>query len=289
MKILRWSFASALALFIAHPLPAAEPGRAIGTLTIDGQSHALAFAVSHPEEDLYDSSKNNTAVVLLDRETDASVARDDWEIARGAKQGELVALALRLDGAKLVNVRLNCAGIEGTLVLPGPWFEYRPATAPVGQNAGSLKLASRESDGHTYACAVEFTATPAAPAPEAEPEAETSAVEPETPPPPAELPPATTSTINPDSLTPLMVKAIMEKDEDQVVKLLALGANPDAQDQYGTPMLNWAVMSCLPKAVQALVDAKANLTYERVPGMTILMEAGACPEAEKILRAAGAR
>jgi hypothetical protein len=288
VKLLRWSFASVLALFIAQPLFAAEPGRASGTVTIDGKPTALAFAVSHEEEDLYDSSKKNTAVVLLDREADASVATDDWEIARWAKQGELVALALRLDGTKLVNVRLNCAGIEGTLVLPGQWFEYRPATVPAGQTAGSLKLAARESDGHTYACAVEFTAAPA-PAPEAEPAAEPPAVELETPAPQPDLPPATTSTLDPDSLTPLMVKAMMEKDEDQVLKLLKLGANPNARDPYGIPMLNWAVMSCLPKAVQALVDAKADLTYERAPGMTILVEAGACPEAEKILRAASAR
>jgi hypothetical protein len=44
----------------------------------------------------------------------------------------------------------------------------------------------------------------------------------------------------------------------------------------------------LPKAVQALVNAKADLTYQRAPGMTIMTEAGACPQAEKILRAAGA-
>ena len=82
---------------------------------------------------------------------------------------------------------------------------------------------------------------------------------------------------------------MMEKDEAQVLKLIKLGANPNARDAYGIPMLNWAVMTCLPQAVQALVDAKADLTYERAPGMTILMEAGACPEAEKILRAAGAK
>jgi hypothetical protein len=41
--------------------------------------------------------------------------------------------------------------------------------------------------------------------------------------------------------------------------------------------------------VKALIDAKADLKYERVPGMSILAEAGACPEAARMLRAAGAR
>ncbi len=54
-------------------------------------------------------------------------------------------------------------------------------------------------------------------------------------------------------------------------------------------MLNWAVMMCMPKVVKALVDKGADLKYERAPGMTIMQEAGACPEAAKILKAAGAR
>jgi len=48
-------------------------------------------------------------------------------------------------------------------------------------------------------------------------------------------------------------------------------------------------MVCQPLVVQALVNMKADLTYQRAPGLTALVEAGACPAAEKILRAAGAR
>jgi hypothetical protein len=46
---------------------------------------------------------------------------------------------------------------------------------------------------------------------------------------------------------------------------------------------------CQPQVVKALVDKKADLTYQRAPGMTVLTEAGACPEAAKILKAAGAK
>lgn len=283
--ILRRFLFSVLAMLLAASSPAVEPGRADGTFTLDGQTSTLAFAVSHEEEDLYDSAKMNTVVVLLDRDAEAAVATDDWQLAQAAKTAGLVSLALRFDGAKPVSSRLNAPGLNGTVVLPGQWFAYRPAGGSAGTLAGSLRMAPQESGGHTYACAVEFTAAPAAPASEPEPEAEPFAGE---IPPPAP-PPATTATIDPDSLTPLMVKAIMEKDEAQVSKLLKLGANPNARDPYGIPMLNWAVMSCLPQAVQALVDAKADLTYERAPGMTLLMEAGACPEAEKILRDAGAK
>jgi hypothetical protein len=48
-------------------------------------------------------------------------------------------------------------------------------------------------------------------------------------------------------------------------------------------------MMCQPKVVKALVDKKADLKHQRAPGMTIMTEAGACPEAAAILRAAGAK
>ncbi len=286
MNLFRWSVSVAFAFLLAPSLLAAEPGRASGSITIDGQATALAFAYSHPEEDLYDSSKQDTDVVLLDRDAEAAVILSDWELAQAAKSGG-VSLVLRFDGTKILNARLNAPGLDGTSVLPGQWFTYRPAAAAAGQTAGAATLAAHEANGHAVAGTFEFHATPVAPPPE--PVEEEPAVEPEQEAPPAALPPATTSTIDADSLTPLMVKAMMEKDEAQVLKLLKLGANPNARDSYGIPMLNWAVMTCLPQAVQALVDAKADLTYERAPGMTILMEAGACPEAEKILRAAGAK
>lgn len=146
-----------------------------------------------------------------------------------------------------------------------------------------LLLARRESDGHAYACSVEFVATAAAPVRAARVDAAPVIA------PTPTLPPATTSSISPKAMTELLVAAMMNKDEDQALKIIKLGADPNARDKYGTPMLNWAVMVCQPRVVKALVDAKASLTYERAPGMTIMQEAGACPEAAKILRAAGAR
>lgn len=287
MNLFRWSVACASVLLLVPSLPAAEPGRASGTLTLDGRTTPLAFAYSHGEENLYDSAKQDTDVVLLDRDAEAAVVLSEWELAQAARNADLVSLTLRFDGAKLLNARLNAPGLDGTSVLPGQWFTCRPATASAGATAGTVTLATHDANGHAVAATIEFHAVPVAPPPA--PAAEEPAVEPEPEAPPAELPPATTSTIQPDSFTPLVVRAIMDKDEDEVLKLLKLGANPNGRDEYGTPLLNWAVMMCLPRAVQALVDAKADLTYERAPGFTLLMEAGACPEAEKILRAAGAK
>ena len=71
--------------------------------------------------------------------------------------------------------------------------------------------------------------------------------------------------------------------------MIKLGADPNGRDQSGIPVLNWSVAMCMPQVVKALVDRKASLTYQRAPGLTIMAEAGACPEAAKILSAAGAK
>lgn len=81
----------------------------------------------------------------------------------------------------------------------------------------------------------------------------------------------------------------MAKDEAGALEVIKMGVDPNGKDQYGMPMLSWAVMMCQPKVVQALVDKKANVNYSRSPGMTLLTEASACPEAVKILKAAGAK
>ncbi len=265
----------------ALALPA---GKAAGTATVDGTAVAMSFAVSTKVENLFDDAKKDTLVVVTDKALGDLAADDDVGISMRARDGGVLALALRLDGAKLVNVSVYHAGLAGVVKLPGSWFDYKPATGAAGISAGSLTLAKREFDGHSYACAVEFAAAPAS-----APQQAAAAPAPAAAAPAPTLPPASTSTLDPKSLTPLLVSAMMQKDEAQALKLIKLGADPNGRDDYGTPVLNWAVMMCQPSVVKALVDAKASLTYQRAPGMTIMQEAGACPEAAKILRAAGAK
>ncbi len=274
------ALAAALA---AAAVAAVQAGRASGTATVDGTAATMAYAVTTTKENLFDDSKRDTVVVISDRPLGDTAADDEVGLSLRARRGELLVLALRLDGTKLVNVSVSHKGLDGIALLPGSWFEYKPAKASGGTSAGSLTLAKHDFDGHSYACSVQFVAAPAAAPQQAEAAEAPAEVQP-TP----TLPPASTSTLDPGSLTPLLVKAMMEKDEAQAVKLVKLGADPNGRDQYGVPVLNWAVMMCQPSVVKAVVDAKASLTYERAPGMTILTEAGACPAAAKILRAAGA-
>jgi hypothetical protein len=265
---------------------AAEPGKAVGSVTISGATTPLAFAVETKKENLFDSKKQDTVVVLSDKPLGKTAPDDEIELSMRARTGEIVVLALRIDGSKLINVQVSHKGLSGIALLPGAWFQYNASKPGIG----TLKLDSHEFDGRTYAAAVEFAAAPAArpaPPPAVAPPPLPPKAAPPAPPP--KLPPATTSNIDRKSATAFLVQAMMKKDEHQALELIKLGADPNGRDANGIPVLNWAVMMCQPAVVQALVNAKADLKYQRAPGMTIMTEAGACPEAAKILRAAGAR
>lgn len=261
---------------------AADPGKAVGTVTIDGVTTTLTLAAESTTENLFDSKKTDTLITLTDRALGDVDANDDIGLSLRARRGDLVVVMLRIDGTKLANVSLMYEGLSGIDKLPGQWFQY----AATGKSAGTLTLATRENDGHTYACTVAFTAAPAA-APKkqtADAPAPAEAEAPATP-----MPPVSTSNLDPKAATSLLVAAMMQKDEHQALALIKLGVDPNSRDKDGIPMLNWAVMVCMPAVVQALVDRKASLTYQRAPGLTIMLEAGACPAAAKILTAAGAR
>jgi hypothetical protein len=278
----------ALAAFSAHAI---EPGKAVGTVTISGVSTPLAFAVETKKENLFDDKKKDTVIVLSDKPLGVTAPDDEIGLSMRARTGDLIVLALRIDGSKLVNVQLSHKGLSGIALLPGVWFQYSAAKP----SAGTLKLDPHESDGRAYSASVEFSAAPAArPAPPPAPAPAPKAAPPAPPPkaaspPPPKSPPATTSNIDRKSATAFLVQAMMKKDEHQALELIKLGADPNGRDSSGIPVLNWAVMMCQPAVVQALVSAGSDLKYQRAPGMTIMTEAGACPEAAKILRAAGAR
>ena len=269
------------ALVVAAPTLALEPGKAVGTFTRDATKVTLSVAVEKQVENLFDEKKRDALVVLTDKDLGATAPDDDIELSLRARTGEITALVLRIAAGKLVNVSLYYEGLGGKVLLPGAWFQY----AGTARGTGSLKLAPRAFDDHTYACAVEFS-------PAAARAVVAAPVEPvrTAPQQPEEKPvPATASNIDVKSATALLIQAMMLKDEHQALELIRLGADPNGRDQYGVPVLNWAVMMCQPKIVKALVDKKADLTYQRAPGMSILTEAGACPEAAAILRAAGTR
>lgn len=272
------------------PVGAIAPGKAAGTFTLDGTSTPLPVAVSTAVAGLFDESKKDTLVVLADRDLGDLAADDEVGMHVAAREGRLVALALRLDGAKLVNLTVHAAGLDGEIKLPGAWFTWKPS----GPAAGSLALAERAWDGHRFACSLLFVGAPARAAAAKAPAVATTSRPPSAATPAAArqaAPPvaSTASHADPQAMAKIVVAAIMAKDEAQAVRLVESGVDPNLRDDSGIPLLNWAVMSCMPRLTRALVAKGADVKVERAPGLTILTEAGACPEAAAILRAAGAR
>jgi hypothetical protein len=264
---------------------AVDAGKATGTATIDTITTPIAFAVETRKENLFDDKKQDRVFVLTDKALGPTRPDDEVDLSLRARRGDLVVFALRIDGAKLVNVTVSHKGLSGLVILPGSWFEY---TSEKG--GGTLKLAKRDYEGHSYAIDAQFAAAPyvaprqtAAPTPSLDPTTKSPAA------PVAAAAPATTSAVDRKQATGLLIQALMQHDERRALEIFKQGVDPNGRDQSGIPVLSWAVMMCQPPIVRALIDAKADLKYERVPGMTIMTEAGACPEAARMLRAAGAR
>ena len=122
--------ALAFAVSVAAPTLAIEAGKAAGTATIDGTTTLLAFAVETRKDNLFDDKKRDTVYVLTNKALVATRPDDEVGLSLKARSGELVVLALRMDGS---------------------------TSAKAG--SGTLKLAKRDFDGHAYAVDVEFAAS----------------------------------------------------------------------------------------------------------------------------------
>jgi hypothetical protein len=73
--------------------------------------------------------------------------------------------------------------------------------------------------------------------------------------------------------------------------VVKLGVDANASDEkMKIPVINWAVLMCMPSVIKELAELKADTTRERIPGMSLLAEAiAACPDGVPYLKAAGAK
>ncbi len=263
-------------------------GAASGKLTFDGKTVQLTHAYAFPVENLFDDKKKDTMVVLTDRALPADQsADDDVGLSLIARKGELAALRLRIADGKAAGAAIFREGISGMLLFPGKsmTFTSAPKVLP-SAIAGDFKTeAPLEMDGHTWTADAKFSAKIVAFAPPATEAPPISA------PPPEPIPPPLPKRDPQQSATETraIIMRIMQHDSAGAVKFIQGGMDPNGRDENGLSVLNWAVMSCDVPVVKALVDKGADVNYQRMPGYTMLMEAGACPAAEKLLRAAGAK
>lgn len=259
--------------------PAPQVGKVSGTVTINGTATTLVHAVRTTRRNPFNDFFNDTVVMLSDRPLTPEEAADDAALFARAARGELATVAVRFDGrpkrGQLFNVALNHKGLSETALLPDVWFKY---TFKGG--AGTLKLESREFSGRTYAADLEFSV----PMPV---ETTVATDAPKT----ARLPPPSKTDADRTRATALLIEALQEGDEARALEIIKLGIDPNGRDEkMGIPVINWAVLMCQPPVIGALVELKADLRHERLPGMTLLSEArAACPDAVGFLRAGGAQ
>ena len=140
-------------LGIAAPLRAADAGTATGSATIDGITTPLRYATEARKENLFDEKKQDIVIVLSDKTLGATRPDDEIELSLRARRGELMAIAVRLDANKPVNVTVSHKSLNGLVILPGNWFQY----TTLGATAGVLKLEARDFQGHSFAFDVAFS------------------------------------------------------------------------------------------------------------------------------------
>jgi hypothetical protein len=270
----------AACLIICRPVTA-QPGKVTGALTVDTASFELTHAVRITKPNTFNDFFSDTVVVLSSEPLSADEATNDATLFARAARGELVTVAVRFDGrprrGQLFNVAINHKGLPETALLPDVWFKY---TFKAG--AGTLKLDRREFSGRIYSVDAEFTVPmPVETTAETDPSASAG----------APLPPPSKTDADRARASDLLIDALQEGDEQRALDIIKLGIDPNARDKkMGIPLINWAVLMCQPPVVAALVQLKADLTHERLPGMTLLSEArAACPDAVGFLRAGGAQ
>jgi hypothetical protein len=251
-----------------------------GTLVINGTPTQLAHAIKTSRKNPFNDFFSDLVVVLSDKPLTQQDADDDAALLAKAKTGDVTSIAVRFDSrpkrGQLFNVAINHKGLDEAVLLPDVWVKY---TFKAG--AGTLNMDPRDIAGHKYAVDLQFSV----PMP-----VETTTDEPHTASTRA-LPPPSKTDAERQRASQLLIEAIQEGDEARAMAIVPLGIDPNARDpKMNIALINWAVLMCQPPVVNALVELKADLTPERLPGMTLLAEArAACPEAVGYLKAGGAK
>jgi hypothetical protein len=266
-------------LILSLVIVQATESKGSGTLTINGAPTTLSHVIKTSRKNAFNDFFSDVVVVLSDKPLTPKDADDDAVLLAKASNGEATSIAIRFDSrpkrGQLFNVAINHKGLQEAALVPDVWVKY---TFKGG--AGTLKMEPRELAGRTYAVDVQFSV----PMP-VETTEEPAAT------PTRGLPPASKTEADRQRASQLLIEAIQEGDETRAMAIVPLGVDPNARDpKMNISLINWAVLMCQPPVVNALVELKADLTHERLPGMTLLAEArAACPEAVGYLKAGGAK
>lgn len=261
-----------------------QSGTASGTVTIDGIATTLAHAVFTTRTNVFDEVTPDPVIVISNEPLTVPEAADDATLAVKSQSGGLVTIAVRFDGRPgrglpLFNVVLRYKGMPEPVLLPDVYFKVT-----FRDGAGTVLMPPREFAGHRYAAKLEYVVKI--------PKEVTEALAAKAAPTAGFTLPAPSKTAaDRRAAGALLIDVLQEGDEAKALAVLALGVDPNVSDEkMKIPLINWALLMCQPLVVKGLVELKADLTHERLPGMTLLVEAvAACPDAVPFLKAGGAK
>ena len=261
-----------------------QSGTASGTVTIDGATTALSHAVFTTRTNVFDEVTPDPLIVISNQPLTVAEAADDATLAVKSRAGDLVSIAVRFDGRAgrglpLFNIGLRYKGAPEPVLLPDVYFKVT-----FKDGAGTVLMPSREFAGHTYAAKLDYAVTIPTEVTEALTAKAAST-------PAFKLPPPSKTASERRAAGMLLIDVLQEGDEARALAVLALGVDPNVRDEkMQIPLINWALLMCQPLVVKELVELKADLSHERLPGMTLLGEAvAACPDAVPFLKAGGAK
>ena len=244
-------------------------------------THALAFET----EGLMDETKQDVVVVLSDRAWPEDLAfDDDMALQQLAASGELEAARIRL-AEPGGNVTVFSSHHQGQVILP--WRMYDVTWERIGESGVSGKLIFKEPadfDGTTWHLDAIFQATIREQAVADEDEGLVPGYE---TPKPVDVP--VVESKNLVDFNKALIDALMNMKPEAALASIKAGADVNKPDKDGLAPLNWAILMCQVDVVKALIDAGADVNYERAPTLTVLQEAMACPDAVPLLEAAGAK
>jgi len=104
-----------------------EPGKASGSITIDGAAIPLTHAIRTTKPNAFDETSLDTVVILSDRPLTKADTVDEPALFARALKGELAVVALRFDErrgrTRLFNVTVAEKSLSEEALLPDVWFE----------------------------------------------------------------------------------------------------------------------------------------------------------------------
>ena len=121
--------AVAVAGFLATSITAAiEPGKAKGSITVDGVTTTLSHATRTTRPNVFNDFFSDSVIVVSNVPVTPEEAASDATLFERSQREGVVTIAIRFDGrpkrGQLFHIAINHRGLRETALLPDVWFKH---------------------------------------------------------------------------------------------------------------------------------------------------------------------